>query len=97
MQEGVTGVSGIAVQIFFAFPTDNFSACLPEISQKSQIKPSISEMALPHNFSLQHLTIFSSACRLKMGLSHSEPEFVAHGTNLLEEPRKPRQQEEKEK
>ncbi len=36
-------------------------------------------------------------CRLKMGLSHSEPEFVAHGTNLLQEPRKPRQQEEKEK
>ena len=32
-------------------------------------------------------------CGLKMGLSHSEPEFVAHSSIRLQEPLKPPQQE----
>ncbi len=38
---------------------NKFCACLPEISQRSQLKLSISEIVLIYNFSLQHLTIFS--------------------------------------
>jgi len=39
------------------------------------------------------LKILTIICGDEYRFSHSEPEFVAHGTTLLQEPRKPRQQE----
>ena len=53
--------------------------------------PSLVQNALKLPLMLAHSDF--SGCGLKIGLSHSEPEFVSHGTTLLQEPRKPSQQE----